>query len=450
VKSKTAENHIKITCRGADLLPLEVIEEFQGTLKKRTKRDIEQIIKSILTYGFSFPFFVWAYNGRNYCLDGHGRIQALRELSGQGIALPQFPVAYIDAEDEAEAKQKLLRLNSQYGQMSIDSVMEFTEGLEVDFGDLSLPAGKLKIYQNGETSEDDSVPSGNDVETRTQLGDVYELSSGGAAHRLVCGDSTDPDVVKVATGGAMADLLLTAPPYNVAYTGGTKEALKIKNDSMPNEEFREFLKKAFIAAAENIKPGASFYIWHADSEGFNFRAACFDASLQIRQCLIWNKQSMVLGRQDYQWKHEPCLYGWRDGGAHVWYGDRKQTTVLSFDRPSVSAEHPTMKPVDLFAYQLENSTKSGDIVLDPFLGSGTTIIAAEKLGRICYGVELDPHYCDIIVSRFITWCRENGRQPLVTHNGRLYEEMKPVEPEKNRRHNPVGAIRAGSMKEASA
>lgn len=243
----------------------------------------------------------------------------------------------------------------------------------------------------------------------------------------------------------MADLLLTDPPYNVAYTGKTKDALKIKNDEMPNEDFREFLKKAFIASAENLKPGASFYIWHADSEGFNFRAACFDAGLKIRQCLIWNKQSMVIGRQDYQWKHEPCLYGWRDGGAHVWYSDRKQTTVLSFDRPAASTEHPTMKPVDLFAYLIENSTKGCDIVLDTFMGSGTSIIAAEKLGRACCGVELDPHYCDIIVSRSITWCRENGRTPLVTHNGRPYEEVKPMEPGKNNRPNPVGAIRPGSI-----
>ena len=431
---------IKITCKGADLLPLDAIEEFQRGLKKRTKKDIDLIIKSIEKYGFSFPFFVWVSSGHNYCLDGHGRIQALAEMRRRGVSLPLFPVAYIEAEDEAEAKQKLLRMNSQYGQMSIESVMEFTDGLEVEFEDLALPSGTLKLYNKGETFDDNTVPSREEVESRTSLGDVYELSSGGAAHRLVCGDSTDPEVFKVVMGGAMADLLLTDPPYNVAYTGKTKDALKIKNDSMPNKEFREFLKKAFTTAAENIKSGASFYIWHADSEGFNFRAACFDAGLQIRQCLIWNKQSMVIGRQDYQWKHEPCLYGWRDGGAHVWYGDRKQTTVLNFDRPIASAEHPTMKPVDLFAYQLENSTKRGDIVLDPFLGSGTTIIAAEKLGRICYGVELDPHYCDIIVSRFIMWCRENGRQPLVTYNGRPYEEMKPMEPVKN--HN---AIRAGSM-----
>lgn len=440
---------IKITCRGADSLPLDAIEEFQGNLKKRSKKDIDLIIKSIEKYGFSFPFFVWNGSGHNYCLDGHGRIQALCEMRKRGVSLPLFPVAYIDAADEAEAKQKLLRLNSQYGQMSIDSVMEFTEGLEVDFGDLSLPAGKLKIYQNGETSEDDSVPSGNDVETRTQLGDVYELSSGGAAHRLVCGDSTDPDVVKVATGGAMADLLLTDPPYNVDYAGKTKSGMKIDNDNLEDEEFRRFLIKSFSAAVANLKPGASYYIWHSDSEGFNFRAACKDAGLPVRQCLIWNKQTMVIGRQDYQWKHEPCLYGWKEGAAHGWYSDRKQTTVIDFDRPWKNLDHPTMKPVDLFAYQLENSTKSGDIVLDPFLGSGTTVIAAEKLGRICYGVELDPHYCDIIVSRFITWCRENGRQPLVTHNGRPYEEMKPVEPGKNRRLNPADAIRPGSIQEAS-
>lgn len=441
IESDRAKNmQISITCRGADSLPIDAIEDFQGNLKKRSKKDIELIIKSIENYGFSFPFFVWNGSGHNYCLDGHGRIQALCEMRKRGISLPLFPVAYIEAADEAEAKQKLLRLNSQYGQMSIDSVMEFTDGLEVNFDELSLPAGTLKMYSKTETEEDDTVPSDEDVQSETGIGDVYELSSGGLTHRLVCGDSTDQDVVKTAMGGAMADLLLTDPPYNVAYTGKTKDALKIKNDSMPNEEFREFLKKAFTAAAENIKSGASFYIWHAESEGFNFRAACFDAGLQIRQCLIWNKQSMVMGRQDYQWKHEPCLYGWRDGGAHVWYSDRKQTTVLSFDRPSASADHPTMKPVDLFAYQLENSTKSGDIVLDPFLGSGTTIIAAEKLGRACYGVELDPHYCDIIVSRFITWCRENGRSPLVTHNGRPYEEVKPVEPVES--HN---AIWAGSI-----
>lgn len=192
---------IKVTCRGADTLPLDAIEDFQKGLKKRSKKDIDLIIKSIEKYGFSFPFFVWNGSGHNYCLDGHGRIQALCEMRKRGVSLPLFPVAYIDAVDEAEAKQKLLRLNSQYGQMSIDSVMEFTEGLEVEFGELSLPSGTLKLYNESGTTEDDSVPFGDAVESPTKSGDVYELSSGGMAHRLVCGDSTDPEVLKVAMGG---------------------------------------------------------------------------------------------------------------------------------------------------------------------------------------------------------------------------------------------------------
>ena len=151
-----------------------------------------------------------------------------------------------------------------------------------------------------------------------------------------------------------------------------------------------------------IKPGASFYIWHADSEGYNFRGAVFECKQKVRQCLIWVKQALVMGRQDYQWKHEPCLYGWRDGASHGWYADRKQTTVLEFDRPSRSEEHPTMKPVALFAYQIGNSTAPQGLVYDPFLGSGTTLIAAEQLGRKCYGMEISPQYCDVIVKRWET------------------------------------------------
>lgn len=415
---------IRIECRGADVLPLDAIEEFQGSLKKRGKKEIEQIIISITKYGFSFPFFVWNGMGHNYCLDGHGRIQALAEMRRRGVSLPLFPVAYIEAKDEAEAKQKLLRLNSQYGTMSVGSVLEFMDGLEIAGDELELPSGKLMLYGGDTTTGDDAVPGEEDAPEKSaaQLGDVFELSTGGTAHRLICGDSCDPPVVSEVMGGSMADLLLTDPPYNVAYTGKTKDALKIKNDAMGDEEFRAFLAQAFTAAVGAMKSGASFYIWHADSEGLNFRAAAKDAGLDTRQCIIWNKQSMVMGRQDYQWKHEPCLYGWKEGAAHSWYSDRKQTTVLNFDRPSASAKHPTMKPVDLFAYQIENSTKGGDVVLDTFLGSGTTLIACEKLGRVCYGVELDPHYCDVIVTRYRQWCAENGREAIIKRNGEVYGE----------------------------
>jgi site-specific DNA-methyltransferase (adenine-specific) len=200
--------------------------------------------------------------------------------------------------------------------------------------------------------------------------------------------------------GQLVDMWLTDPPYNVAYEGKTKDALKIQNDSMGDDQFRQFLRDAYVTADTVMKGGAVFYIWHADSEGYNFRGAAKDAGWTVRQCLIWKKSVMVMGRQDYHWKHEPCLYGWKDGAGHLWAADRKQTTVLEFDKPARNGEHPTMKPVELFAYQMLNNTKGGDIVLDSFGGSGTTMIAAEKHGRYARLMELDPKYCDVIVKRW--------------------------------------------------
>jgi site-specific DNA-methyltransferase (adenine-specific) len=169
---------------------------------------------------------------------------------------------------------------------------------------------------------------------------------------------------------------------------------------MSDSAFRDFLVACFQAAMEHMKPGASFYIWHADSEGLNFRGAIVDCKQRVRQCLIWKKQTLVMGRQDYHWMHEPCLYGWKEGASHGWYSDRKQTTVLEFDRPSRSTDHPTMKPVALIAYQIGNSTAPQGLIYDSFLGSGTTLIAAEQLGRKCYGMEISPQYCDVIVKRW--------------------------------------------------
>lgn len=233
-------------------------------------------------------------------------------------------------------------------------------------------------------------------------------------------------------------MLLTDPPYNVNYTGGTKDALTIKNDNMSDSVFRQFLLDAFSAAAQNMRAGAAFYIWHADTEGINFRRAADEAGLHYRQCLVWMKNSMVLGRQDYQWRHEPCLYGWKDGAAHYFFDSRTETTViedakpdpkkmtkaelvefaqsvltekqastvLEFDKPSRSEEHPTMKPVKLFAYLIRNSSRPGDLVLDPFAGSGTTVIACEQLKRRAAVMELDPHYASVIVER---WERLTGK-----------------------------------------
>lgn len=209
------------------------------------------------------------------------------------------------------------------------------------------------------------------------------------------------------------DMLLTDPPYGVDYTGKTKDALKIDNDNRKDEEFIEFLTKAFANADSVMKSGAVFYVWHADSKSYVFRMACHTVGWEVRQVLIWVKNSMVLGRQDYQWKHEPCLYGWKSGAGHLWASDRKQTTVLEFDRPSRNAEHPTMKPVKLFDYQMCNNTKGGDCVLDLFAGSGTTLIAAEQNGRTAYCMEYDPKYIDVIIDR---WEKLTGEKAVLLND----------------------------------
>lgn len=239
-----------------------------------------------------------------------------------------------------------------------------------------------------------------------------------ARHRVMCGDSTSDTEVARLVDGAVS-MWLTDPPYNVSYEGGTAEKLTIQNDSMKDDDFRSFLRSAYSAADSVMRPGAVFYIWHADSEGFNFRGAARDIGWLVRQCLVWNKSSLVLGRQDYHWKHEPCLYGWKDGAGHTWTSDRTQTTVLEFDKPSRNGEHPTMKPVALFEYQLLNNTRRSDIVLDSFGGSGTTLIAAEKHDRKARIMELDPKYVDVIVRR---WCEFTGKTAILESTGQPFPE----------------------------
>jgi len=237
----------------------------------------------------------------------------------------------------------------------------------------------------------------------------------------MCGDSTNLDDVATLMDGEVADQLVTDPPYNVDYTGKSSDALTIQNDSMDDSSFRQFLTDAYTAADSVLKPGGAFYIWHADSEGYNFRGAAFDVGWRVRQCLIWKKQTMVLGRQDYHWKHEPCLYGWKEGAAHYWGGDRRQTTILEFDRPMKNDIHPTMKPVDLIEYCIKNNTKRGENVLDLFGGSGSTLIAAENLGRRAFLMELDEKYVDVIVRR---WQHKTGVDALRVGSNKTFNELE--------------------------
>jgi len=255
---------------------------------------------------------------------------------------------------------------------------------------IELPEEKFEATQD----EFDATPPEN---PKTVLGDLYEIGE----HRLLCGDSTQTDTFEKLMGGELADMLITDPPYNVAYEGGTKEKLTIANDSMGNAEFYKFLYDFYSAAATACKKGAAIYVWHASSEVINFGKALVDSGWLLKQQLIWVKNSMVMGRQDYQWKHEPCLYGWLPGASHNWYSDRKQTTVIEWDKPLRNGEHPTMKPIGLFGYQIENSSKACDLVIDAFGGSGTTMVACEQLKRKARVIEFDPKYCDVIVARMI-------------------------------------------------
>jgi site-specific DNA-methyltransferase (adenine-specific) len=286
-----------------------------------------------------------------------------------------------------ETKLTLLLRDLANAAEKIDNLMIKTPALDRMLRELS------EQQLHGDPDAVPPVP----IDPVTKPGDVWGMGD----HRLICGDSTNPDVLEaLLSEGEQVSLLLTDPPYNVAYAGKTADAMTIANDDMSDTDYRNFLDEVLSNAERFLARGAAFYVWHADSEGLAVRTACDHAGLPVRQCLIWVKNSLVLGRQDYQWRHEPCLYGWIPGAAHTWLSDRSQTTVLEFDRPARNDDHPTMKPVALFAYLIGNSCPPGGVVLDPFGGSGTTLIACEQLGRHARLVELAPRYCDVIVRRW--------------------------------------------------
>ena len=391
---------IVINCTGSDTIQLHELTEFQGELKERSAGDVEKIIKSIKKHGFSFPFFVWKNDGKNNVIDGHGRLKALQQMAAAGEEIPALPCVYISAKDEAEAKEKLLKLNSQYGHMTADSVADFLDGMEIELDDLALPDGVLDLSgiaaPEEETEGDDDAPDvDEDGEPDSQPGEMYELGNS----ILLCGDSTNPDDVSRLMGGEKADMVFTDPPYGVDYKG-------INNDSRGGLE--ELLDKAFENMRNNSKKGVSFYCFHSDkcADIFHkvYRKYCHFSSM-----IIWKKQSLVLSQTDFQSIHEPCLYGWFDNGEHRFYADRKQTSVWEYDRKTIDG-HTTPKPVDLIMHALDCSSKSEDIVLDVFGGSGSTLIAAEKLGRRARIMELDPKYCDVIRKRWTKWAKENGRE----------------------------------------
>lgn len=350
-------------------------------------------------------------------IGGHQRLKVLKEMGHKEIDCWVPAVAFTsDQVDELN-----IRLNKNTGDWDWDCLAnewDMDDLLEWGFSpeDFNLD---LSGEMTGEDGDEESVDIGSDDDAFTKTNDLYELGE----HKLFCGSSTEIDNYKKLFEDDKACLVITDPPYNVAYVGKTKKSLTIENDSMKDGDFFQFILDAYKGMFENLECGGSIYVFHADSEGLNFRKAFKEAGFKLSECLIWKKNCMVMGRNDYQWQHEPILYGWKEGKAHNWYSDRKQTTILEYDKPSKSEEHPTMKPVSIVEYLMKNSSQENDIVLDAFLGSGTTLIAAEKLGRRCFGMELSPAYCDVIVKRFIKFMQENGREFEMKRNGEAFDGM---------------------------
>ena len=378
---------------------------YANNARTHSEEQIQLIRSSLREFGFINPVIIDNDYG---IIARHGRVIAARR---EGIT--EIPCVKVDHLTEAQKKAYILADNRLAELSEWDEEMlkvEIEQLNDLDF-DVDLLGFDLTEYftediNEEDLSEEDEYNEPLPEEPTSKLGDIYQLGD----HRLMCGDSTNADNVHALMGGVLADLLITDPPYNVDYHGGTSERLTIKNDKQEDTQFRAFLADAFNCADKVMKPGAVFYIWHADSEGFNFRAACRECGWTVRQCLIWKKSSLVMGRQDYQWQHEPCLYGWKDGAGHLWASDRKQTTILEFDKPKKNDVHPTMKPVKLFDYQIRNNTKEKDVVLDLFGGSGTSIVACEQNGRICYTMELDPRYVDVIIDR---WEKLTGEKAVL-------------------------------------
>lgn len=396
----------------ADLL------EYKNNAKEHPQWQIEQIVESIEKFGFNDPI---AIDENNTIIEGHGRLYALQEMGAEEVEC--IRLSHL-GENEKKAyilAHNKLTMNTEFDADLLAQELGEIEGIDMSsFGFLMDP-----LIEVVEDDFDDEAAI-EQPEPIAKLGDVYQLGE----HFLMCGDSTDFIAVKKLCGEALMDLLVTDPPYNVAYEGKTEDALTIVNDNMDDVKFREFLKAAFACADGVMRPGAAFYIWHADSEGFNFRGACRDIGWTVRQCLIWNKNQMVLGRQDYQWKHEPCLYGWKDGAAHYFVDDRNlltvledeselkkmskaelinfileiqdqtATTVINEVKPSRNGLHPTMKPLRLIERLVRNSSKKGENVLDLFNGSGSTLMVCEQLGRRYFGMELDPRYVDATIERW--------------------------------------------------
>lgn len=378
------------------LVPIDRLVPYINNARTHSPEQINKLRSSLREFGFINPVII----DRDYgVIAGHGRILAAKE---EGIT--EVPCVFADYLTEAQKKAYIIADNRMAMDAGWDEELLRVEieALQAEAFDVSLTGfdpneidDLFKENLKGGLHDDDfDIEAELKKPTFTKAGDVWTLGR----HRLVCGDSTKKETYDILMDSKKANLVLTDPPYNVNYEG---TAGKIKNDHMANDAFYQFLLDAFTNMEAVMADDASIYVFHADTEGLNFRRAFADAGFYLSGCCIWKKNSLVLGRSPYQWIHEPVLFGWKKSGKHAWYAGRKETTVWEYDKPKKNADHPTMKPIALLAYPIMNSSMTNALVLDPFGGSGSTLIACEQSERTCYTVELDEKYCDVIVKRYI-------------------------------------------------
>lgn len=376
---------------------IEKLVPYARNARTHSKEQIAQLRASLREFGFVSPAVIDAdYN----ILVGHGRVQAAREEGYQTV-----PCVF--AEDLTEAQKRAyiladnqLALNAGWDEEMLSVELADLQENAFDLSVLGFAENDLEKLLNGESesdAKDDDFDLSSALEQAAfvETGDVWIVGK----HRLVCGDATSKEDVAKLMDGKKANMLLTDPPYGVSFKSSS--GLTIKNDSMKNEEFYNFLKASFDAVVEHMEKGGVGYVFHADTEGLNFRKAFVDAGFHLAGCCIWVKDSLVLGRSDYQWQHEPVLYGFLQNGSHPWFSDRKQTTIWNFKKPKRNENHPTSKPLDLLGYPIGNSTQENAIVVDTFGGSGSTMMACEQLNRVCYMMELDPKYASVILRRYV-------------------------------------------------
>lgn len=380
--------------------------------RTHSEAQVSQIAASIREFGFLSPILVAE---DNTILAGHGRLAAALKLG-----LKKVPCVKENHLTETQKRAYIiadnkLSLNAGWDNELLAVELSELEGADFNLDLLGFDEAELSsIFDADKDVNEDDFDVEKELEEPcfSKTGDIWTLGK----HRVICGDATKLETYKTLLENTKVNLVVTDPPYNVNYEGS---AGKIKNDNMEDDKFYQFLFNSFVNMEQAMADDASIYVFHADTEGLNFRKAFQDAGFYLSGCCIWKKPSLVLGRSPYQWQHEPCLYGWKKKGKHKWYAGRKETSVWEFEKPKKNADHPTMKPIALLAYPIKNSSMTNSLVLDPFAGSGSTLIACEQTGRICYAIELDEKYCDVIVKRYIEQVG-NDKSVKVLRGGKEY------------------------------